>query len=193
MVKRKALRSNSVRTLSELEGVALGIVSQQGPCTPYAVRKSLKSSPSSHWRGSAGAIYPLLERLQKRGLVEAKGDPTDGRGRRVLQITPQGITVLGQWVQQGTTPELVASISDHVRTRVFFLDSLGPRERGQFLDETAAALKQFLKATEERLEQTDRSNDPFAWFACQNAVLQARARVDWITGMQAAMEELEKL
>ena len=108
----------------------------------------------------------------------------------MLQITRRGTTALGQWVQQGTTPELVASISDHVRTRVFFLDSLGPEQRTEFLAETAAALKVFLKTTEERLEQTDRSKDPFAWFACQNAVFQARARVEWITGMQAAMEEL---
>lgn len=174
--------------LSELEGVALGIVSRDGPCTPYAVRKFLKRSPSSHWQGSAGSIYPMLSRLEQQGLVNSKTDASDGRGRRLLHITAKGKKALTQWINQGTSPELVSAISDHIRTRVFFMGSLTPEQRRQFVADSCTALNEFLQLTEQRLNDTDRETDPFAWFACENVVLQAKARVQWLAGFQAALE-----
>ncbi len=179
--------------LSELEGVALGIVSRDGPCTPYAVRKFLKSSPSSHWQGSAGSVYPMLLRLEQRGQVQSEIDASDGRGRRLLQITAKGQKALAQWIHQGTTTELVSSISDHIRTRVFFIGSLSPKERLEFVEKSFAALNEFLATAEQRLRDTDRNTDPYAWFACENVVLQARVRVEWLAGFQKALGKLTKL
>ncbi len=177
--------------LSELEGVALGIVSRDGPCTPYAVRKFLKHSPSSHWQGSAGSIYPMLSRLEQQGLVKSKTDAADGRGRRLLYITAKGKKALTQWINRGTEPELVSAISDHIRTRVFFIGSLTAEQRCAFVAESCKALNEFLQITEQRLDETDRDTDPFAWFACENVVLQAKARAQWLAGFQEALEKLE--
>ena len=79
-----------IRNLSELEGVALGIIHKHQPCTAYATRMKLRASPSSHWRASAGAIYPLLARLEDEGLIEATEDAGDRRGRMLLTTTPAG-------------------------------------------------------------------------------------------------------
>jgi DNA-binding PadR family transcriptional regulator len=133
----------------------------------------------------------MLERLEERGLLTSDMDRSDGRGRRLLRITELGQKALGLWIQQGTDPQTVAAISDHVRTRVFFMNSLPPEERRDFLAAMAEALQGYLRVTEEWLDQTDRDHDPFAWFASQNAVFQARARVEWLAGFQGAMEELE--
>ncbi|HZE88705.1 MAG TPA: PadR family transcriptional regulator, partial [Verrucomicrobiae bacterium] len=65
--------------LSELEGATLGVVWSEQPCTPYAIRRVFQTSPSPFWSGSAGAIYPLVERLETRGLVRAEATMT---GRR---------------------------------------------------------------------------------------------------------------
>jgi DNA-binding PadR family transcriptional regulator len=54
-----------------LEGCVLGILWERGPCTAYAARKVLRESPSPYWSGSAGAVYPLLARLEGRRLVRA--------------------------------------------------------------------------------------------------------------------------
>lgn len=178
--------------LSELEGVALGIVSRDSPCTPYAVRKFLKNSPSSHWQGSAGSIYPMLLRLEQRGYIQSETDASDGRGRRLLLITDKGQQALSQWIHQGTTPELVSAISDHIRTRVFFMASLNPKERHKFLTESFVALSEFLKATEHRLSKTDQKTDPYAWFACENVVLQTRTRIEWLKGFQGVLEKLNQ-
>ena len=54
----------TIRVLSELEGVCLGLVRKHEPCTAYRVRQELKAAPSSHWQASAGSVYPLLTRLE---------------------------------------------------------------------------------------------------------------------------------
>ena len=61
----------AMRELSELEYVVLGVVRQEAPCTPYVIRQVFAHSPSSYWSGSAGAIYPLVRRLERRGLLES--------------------------------------------------------------------------------------------------------------------------
>ena len=57
------------RTTSELEGAVLGVIWQEGPCTAYTIRKQFVASPSPQWSGSAGAIYPLVRRLEKKRLL----------------------------------------------------------------------------------------------------------------------------
>ncbi len=63
------MKGNRRRKLSELEGVSLGIVYKRQACTAYRVRSELKEAPSSHWRASAGSVYPLLNRLEANGLL----------------------------------------------------------------------------------------------------------------------------
>ena len=58
--------------LSEIEACVLALVSEDGPATPYAIRKIFLDSPSPQWSGSAGTIYPLIERLSRRKLIHSK-------------------------------------------------------------------------------------------------------------------------
>ena len=62
--------------LTELEATVLGELSIQQPCTAYAIRRAFAQSPTPTWSGSAGTIYPVLERLLRRKLVRA---PAGGR------------------------------------------------------------------------------------------------------------------
>jgi hypothetical protein len=48
------------RRLSELEAAVLGLVWSDGPCTAYAVRRTVQNSLSTQWSGSAGAVYPVV-------------------------------------------------------------------------------------------------------------------------------------
>src|SRR4051812_11643127 len=92
------------RALTELEGAVLGTIKQKGPCTPYAVRREFRSSPTPYWSGRAGAIYPVVARLARRGLVRAVGPPGDGRGGVVYAVTAAGDRALRRWLGPPFSP-----------------------------------------------------------------------------------------
>lgn len=169
--------------MKELEGIVLGYVFKTGPCTAYQVRKLLKGSPSSQWQASAGSIYPLLERLERNGLVEAEADNHDLRARRALIITNAGKKALKSWVKAGSQQEVVSAISDPIRTRIFFLDALTSREREVLLQDMLSAMEDFLAVCENDLatrpadEHSDSSSN---YLGALGAVMANRARVDYL-------------
>ncbi|GAB4538141.1 MAG: hypothetical protein Tsb0010_17080 [Parvularculaceae bacterium] len=117
------LRSSSTE-LSELEGAALATVKKYAPCTPYKVREAFRASPSDVWSGSAGAIYPLMRRLEAEKLVTAKSETVGKRPRRLYALTPKGERALKSWL---TDVDRGASIGfDPLRTRLFFAEFYDP-------------------------------------------------------------------
>lgn len=58
--------------MTELEGTVLGLIALHPESTAYEVRREFQKSRTAHWRASAGAIYPLIERLVKRDLLAAR-------------------------------------------------------------------------------------------------------------------------
>jgi len=177
--------------LKELEGLVLGYVFKTGPCTAYQIRKLLRSSPSSQWRGSAGSIYPLLERLERIGLIEGKDDEDDLRARRLLGITRSGKQALKAWVKAGAKEDLVSAISDPVRTRIFFLDVLTSRERTKLLADMLLALEEFLAYSESDLSLRLEDGEPGHhgnYLGALGAVMTNQARVAYLRRVAKAIE-----
>ena len=173
--------------MSELEGVVLGIVNAQQPCTAYAVRKEIASSPSSHWSASAGAIYPLLRRLEAGGLLSVQADPEDGRGRRLITLTRAGRRALREWMLEVGQPDVAANLTDALRSRAFFLAALRPAERRRFVKEALEAAEEFMEVARQYAEARDDS-EPYAGLAARGALHAAEARVRWLRDVQAAVE-----
>lgn len=180
MVKREVLRSDSVRALSELEGVSLGIVYKQQPCTAYHVRSELKQAPSSHWQASAGSLYPLLSRLEKDGLLETSLDDDDGRGRKLLRITATGRKELRNWILAGADQTHISSVTDPVRSRTFFLQILGPAKRRKYLHELVQQMQAYHLETKAHLEQISERDDLFNYLGALGAVSITAARLEWL-------------
>ena len=66
-------------------------VLSSGPRHPYAIRQALIEGTQSQLVPSEGTIYPLLTRLQKRGLVTSELQPGRGKQlRRVYALTTKG-------------------------------------------------------------------------------------------------------
>jgi len=177
--------------LKELEGIVLGFVFKMGPCTAYQVRQMLKHSPSSHWRGSAGSIYPLLERLERDGLIRAEDDPGDGRARRELSITADGRKALKAWVKAGAAEELVAQVSDPVRTRIFFLDALTAREQTRLANDMLAALEGFLAVTKDDYKAHAARSEKFQHLGALGAMMSNQARVAYLREVVKALGETD--
>ena len=173
------------RTLSELEGVCLGLVRKHGPCTAYQVRQQLKVAPSSHWRASAGSVYPLLQRMEDEELIVKTADSDDGRGRQLIRITRQGRAALKRWLLTGTEQELISSMTDPVRSRLFFLDVLNLTQRTTYLEELITEMEGYLHKTKDHLNTLSADDDPCDYLGSLGAVKIAEARLEWLKEVAA--------
>ena len=75
--------------LTELEGAILSEIQHRGQKTAFQVRRAFAVSFSLEWKGSAGAVYPAVKRLEQRGLIQASV-AQGGRATRTLSLTELG-------------------------------------------------------------------------------------------------------
>ena len=162
-------------SLSELEGAVLGLIERQGPMTAYAVRKTFLESPTDHFSGSAGAIYPLLRRLEASGLLSTAAR-SDGRRGVAYSLTPGGVGSLRAWVLPEDLSWMASVTFDPLRTRVLSLGLLEPSERERFL---RGAERELSRRASEQSAALD-SDDPWTTAACRGALEVTRARLRWI-------------
>ena len=133
-------RGPLVAAFTELELTVLGLVGQHGPCTAYEVMRLFQQSPTSSFRASSGAIYPLVKKLVRLGLLStrqpgpwAKGaDAEPGAGLA---------TALVAWLRD-MPDELGDPTSDPLRSRLMFLGDLPAEERRAFVARGLALTEQ---------------------------------------------------
>ena len=164
---------------TELESCVLGIVWAWGPCTAYAVRKVFLDSLSPYWSGSAGAIYPLVARLEARKLIAARAEPRGGRSRKELSITPEGLAALRAWLLP--LPEWTGSVPvDPVRTRMFFLAALAPEEQEAFLADAETKARAGADAIRQEHEAHLQKEELWEARSTRGALRVQEARIAWL-------------
>jgi DNA-binding PadR family transcriptional regulator len=169
---------------SELEGCVLGLLWKQGPCTAYAIRRSLLGSPSSHWSGSAGAIYPLLRRFEERGLATSRKTLRGDRAGWQYALTAAGRERFLAWLGPPMTGEVVAIAADPLRTRAHFLGALPPKRRAAFLAAAKDALERHLGDLAPRGDV-----DRFDRLALRSAVRVTQARLAWLAEVGRSLDD----
>jgi len=171
--------------LSELEGATLGIVWDIQPCTAYAIRRVFLTSPSPSWSGSAGAIYPLVERLSKRGLVVSEAFRTGRRPGRQYTITPAGLETLRAWIGPPIQPWVSGVPVDSLRTRVRFLAALPPGKRDRFLADALAGIDIAIRAVDRDARLRLAEKNVMGHAVGRGALLTLRARRAWLREVRA--------
>jgi len=176
MAKRKTKRGER----SELECFVLGLVWQLGPCSAYDLRQHVSRSPSSQWSASAGALYPLVQRLEREKLLAARSESTGQRARREYRITAAGLLELRRWVGP-PLPELAATVShDPLRSRARFLGALSPARQEEWIDsalETLALLRERVLAWH---AEFGAQGDVFVELLTRSGELDIAARTEWL-------------
>jgi DNA-binding PadR family transcriptional regulator len=168
------------RSCSELEGFTLGLVWQAGPCSAYDIRRYLAQSPSTQWSASAGAIYPVLRRLQKRGWVSARAERNHARRRRVYEISPLGLRVLRAWVGPPFTPEAITVSYDPLRSRARFLGCLNRPSRTRWVAAARTSLTTVERNVQKWQELFGSSAGAFTQWITRSGELDCAARRQWL-------------
>jgi len=132
--------------LTELEGAMLGVVRLAPNCTAYRVRQVFLASRSAEWSGSAGAVYPAINRLEAEGLI-GESAAQDGRGTRTYRLTPAGAAAHDAWLCDAD--RAIGAGLDPFRTRAGFWSVLPPKR-------LRVLLKQLAREAERRREELQR-------------------------------------
>jgi DNA-binding PadR family transcriptional regulator len=166
------------RGLTELEGCVLGLIWEKSPCTAYAVRMEFLRSPSAHWSGSAGAIYPLVRRLERQHLIRGEAQGDRRRSKR-YRLTSAGRQRLDGWLAPPFAPETIAVPPDPLRTRFRFLAALHPRQQVAFLWEAQTQIQKELLRCEADMASLPKADRASLWTA-RGALAALGARLSWL-------------
>lgn len=129
--------------LTELEGAILSDIFHRGRDTAFKIRRAFAESPSLEWKGSAGAVYSAIRRMEHRGLVLAV-PLDDARGTKRLSVTDAGRDALHDWA---CDPARSASVGiDPFRLRSGIWLTLGAPERASVLRAIRNAIEQSIAA-----------------------------------------------
>ncbi len=166
---------------SPLERAILGILHRYGPATAYGIRKIFERSPSSHWSGSAGAIYPAMRRLDAAGLVEGTPVPDDRRGTQSYTLTHTGRETLQGWLTSSIPDDEARYSFDPIRLRILFMDSLSLPARRRLVDGALRALADVREGEEAFGAEMSARGAAGAARANRGARLVLDARIRWLT------------
>ncbi len=158
------------------------------PHSGYDMKKRFDKSLRSFWRAELSQIYPLLQKMEKEGLVSSKADVSAiGPTRRLYKRSAQGHKELQSWLQDGPTvgTEKIAYLA-----QVFFLANLNDDEKAiEFMQELREHMMEWLE-TLQTAEQEWRSNDPrypdklpdeafYPQLTLELGLMKVRANVEW--------------
>jgi len=175
--------------LSDLEFCVLGIVWKKAPCTAYAVRKEFIESPSTHWSGSAGSIYPLVRRLEEKGLLRSVAGTRGRRPHRAYAITTAGRKELRQWISPPLPPRVAATTYSPLRTRMYFLAALRPQKQIEFLDNALDALRGEVDTMRSVCDRYRDDGDLFSRLASLSGLYALRSQIKWIDAVRKTLVE----
>jgi DNA-binding PadR family transcriptional regulator len=167
------------RQLTELEGCVLGLVWRKGPCSAYALRKEFLESPSPHWSGSAGAIYPLVERLEQWRCIRSEAHVAGRRASKRYVLTALGLRRLAAWMGPPLALETVGVPADPLRTRLGFLGALPRAQQAVFLAEAEAGVREQIRRVEAECTQKRAEGGVDYWIA-RGAQAALHARLEWL-------------
>jgi DNA-binding PadR family transcriptional regulator len=104
--------------------VILGMIAL-GRQTGYDIKSLVDKTTRFFWAASYGQIYPELRRLEERGLVRSRPEPTGARARTVYELTEAGRAALEGWLASDT--EQFYELRDEGMLKLFFSDSVPER------------------------------------------------------------------
>jgi len=163
-----------------MEAAVLGALWHHGPCTAYAIRKEFMESPSPRWSGSAGAVYPLLERMERIKLVRSNVNRRGKRKQRDYEISSKGLVVFRRWLRN-LKPDLdVALMHDPLRSKLFFLDALTANQARTLVEEALDGLRNQLSSFQGYAEQNP--------IVGRNMLLVTQARIEWLKEVLKTMK-----
>jgi len=124
-----------------IEHSILGMLSIR-PCSGYDLKAEFEKGGAALLSASSfGSIYPHLKRLEQDGLIEAQEEGSDGRHKKVYELTAQGWQELANWLEQAS--EYPVPMRDELLLKMLFWGSAN-KERITLIEQLQARREESL-------------------------------------------------
>jgi len=163
------------RPLTDNEGALLALVLRRQPITGYQIGKFFESSPVHTFNTSKGKLYPMIHRLEERGLLAAEDVPGDHRGTHRYVCTEAGRQVLRNWAL-AIRPEHEL-LHDPLRKKLQAFELLTHEERLAWCDKAIERLRRKLGEVEQWPPEVE---GPFGDIVQENARAALASRLQWL-------------
>ncbi|WP_419161643.1 PadR family transcriptional regulator [Candidatus Palauibacter sp.] len=108
-----------------LDHILLGLLRE--PASGYDLRNAFSGSVAHFWSAELSQIYPTLKRLEERGLLRSRLEPSPkGPDRRVYALTGEGQAELRRWVRNGPA---VGTERFEYLAQLYFMDAIDDLEQ----------------------------------------------------------------
>jgi DNA-binding PadR family transcriptional regulator len=169
-----------MKETSLLAYALLGLLQQQ-PRSGYDLRKIFAHTPMGTFSDSPGAIYPALQRLQKRGLISGKVHTSSGlRRRRLFRPTSSGKRAFKAWQTRAITSDDVIQRVDELMLRFGFMDeTAGSAQAMRFLRALAKELTAYIPSLRRFLKVQGASMPLSGRLALESGIRSYETLLDW--------------
>jgi DNA-binding PadR family transcriptional regulator len=171
---------------TELEAHALSLILRCPSLTAYQLRQSFAESPTRLIAMSQGTVYPLVQRLKKRGFIEAEEVQGDGRRASSPAAVQRNRSALRAWLWRTD----LAIPEDPLRSKVLILGVLTQPERQRWAKTMRAQLLEALADFEDFAEANP---GPLLQLAHDNARTSLLARIRWVERVMSVLEGEEAI
>ena len=104
-----------------LDHILLGLLRE--PATGYDLGNAFSESVRHFWSAELSQIYPTLKRLEQRGMLQSRLEPSPkGPNRRVYALTEEGRVELLRWLRGGPA---VGTERFAYLAQLYFMDAIG--------------------------------------------------------------------
>jgi DNA-binding PadR family transcriptional regulator len=167
------------RPLTDNEGALLALVLRQQPITGYQIGKFFESSPVHTFNTSKGKLYPMIHRLEERGLLTSETVAGDHRGTHRYVCTEAGREVLRNWTL-AIRPEHEL-LHDPLRKKLQAFELLTREEQIAWIDTAKSHLQRKLGEVEQWSHEVE---GPFGELVRENARAALVSRSGWLEQAQ---------
>lgn len=103
-----------------LDHILLGLL--RTPASGYELRRAFTENIRHFWSAELSQIYPTLQRLEKRGLLKSRIQPSPkGPARRVYSLTAKGRKDLERWLRRDP---MIGTERFEYLAQLYFMDAL---------------------------------------------------------------------
>jgi len=124
-----------------LDHILLGLL--RTPASGYELRRAFTENIRHFWSAELSQIYPTLQRLEKRGLLKSRIQPSPkGPARRVYSLTAKGRQDLERWLRRDP---MIGTERFGYLAQLYFMDALNdPIQTRRFMQELRTRLATWL-------------------------------------------------
>jgi DNA-binding PadR family transcriptional regulator len=169
----------------------LGLLAQK-PRHGYELRAAFEAvvGGDANWEVKPAQIYTTLERLEEAGLVERSSDLGEGDepSRRVYAVTGSGRDALGEWFNNGITPE---HQRDEFFVKLMIGLTSGQADPDRIIQTQRSHLYQELHAATNQRNGYDPKMEMAQILLLDKSIMHLEADLRWLDMIEQRLEEVK--